>query len=280
MPLFSRSDGTLIKTESPVRQIMPYLMRGRNESVVYHEMRYDLTRTLPWLAAQNAALPPDSKKKITLFHLLLFAYARTLHQRKGLNRFISGSKIYQRKGVWISFAAKKAFQDDAPISTVKIEFPEDITFAQVIERTTGSVGGVRRGEKRAVDTEMKLALALPAPMLRMLFGLLRWLDRVNLMPSAMIKTDPMYASLFMANLGSIGIGDVYHHLFEYGTVGLFAVVGRVEKMIFIDENNAPAVRDGVKICWSLDERINDGFYCVSSLKIAQQIVENPAEHIS
>src|SRR5262249_16063729 len=64
MPLFSRSDGTLIKTESAVRQIMPYLMRGRNEAVVYHETRYDLTRTLPWLAAQNAALPGDSNKKI------------------------------------------------------------------------------------------------------------------------------------------------------------------------------------------------------------------------
>jgi hypothetical protein len=280
MPLFSRSDGTLIKTESAVRQIMPYLMRGRNEAVVYHETRYDLTRTLPWLAAQNAALPADSGKKITLFHLLLFAYARTLHQRKGLNRFISGSRIWQRKGVWISFAAKKAFADDAPISTVKLEFPEDITFQQVVERTSGTVGGVRRGEKRAVDTELKLALALPVPMIRMLIGFMRWLDSMNLLPGAMIRTDPMYASLFMANLGSIGIGDVYHHLFEYGTVSLFSVVGRVEKMIFIDDNGAPAVRDGVKICWSLDERINDGFYCVNSLKIAQQIVENPAEHLA
>jgi hypothetical protein len=127
---------------------------------------------------------------------------------------------------------------------------------------------------------MKLALALPAPLLRMVFGFLRWLDQVNLMPGAMIRNDPMYASLFMANLGSIGIGDVYHHLFEYGTVSLFAVVGRIEKMLFIDEAGAPVVKDGVKICWTLDERINDGFYCVNSLKIAQQIVENPAEHIS
>ncbi len=274
MPLFSRPDGTLLKNESAVRQIMPYLMRGRNEAVVYHETRYDLTRTLPWLAAQNV-----DGKKVTLFHLLLYAYARTLHQRKGLNRFISGSKIWQRKGVWISFAAKKAFADDAPISTVKLEFPEDITFAQVIELTSGSVGVVRRGGKRAVDTEMKLALALPTPILRGVVAFLRWLDRVNLMPASMIRMDPMYASLFMANLGSIGIGDVYHHLFEYGTVSLFSVVGRVEKMIFIDEHGAAVVRDGVKICWSLDERINDGFYCVNSLKIAQQIVENPAEHI-
>ena len=34
MPLFRRSDGTLIKNEAPVRQIMPYLMPTRTESVV------------------------------------------------------------------------------------------------------------------------------------------------------------------------------------------------------------------------------------------------------
>jgi hypothetical protein len=275
MPLFSRPDGTIIKNESPVRRIMPYLMRGRNESVVYHEARYDLTRTLPWLAEQNAG-----GKKVTLFHLLLYAYARALHERKGLNRFISGSRLWQRKGVFISFAAKKAFADDAPLSTVKMEFPVDLSFADVVAMTSGNIGSARRGDKRPVDTELKLALVLPSPLLRVLMGFLRWLDGVNLMPAGMIKGDPMYASMFVANLGSIGIGDVYHHLFEYGTISLFSVVGRIEKMVFVDQATAtPVVRDGVKICWSFDERINDGFYCASSLKIAQNIVENPTEHV-
>jgi hypothetical protein len=274
MPLFSRSDGALVKDLPAVRRIMPYLMRGRTESVVYHEARYDLTRTLPWLAQQSV-----DGKKVTLFHLLLYAYARTLHERPGLNRFISGARVYERNGVWISFAAKKAFADDAPFVTVKLEFPPDITFAQVIGMTSGAVGGARRGDKKPVDTELKLALALPGPLLALLMSFLRWLDRVNLMPAAMLRSDPMYASLFVANLGSIGIGDAYHHLFEYGTVSLFSAVGRIEKMVFVDEQGAAVVRDAVKICWTFDERIHDGFYCASSLKIAQNIVEDPAAHV-
>jgi 2-oxoacid dehydrogenases acyltransferase (catalytic domain) len=277
MPLFSRSDGTLIKDLPPVRQIMPYLMKGRNESVVLHEARYDLTRTLPWLKARQA-----SGQKITLFHLLLHAIARTLHERPGLNRFVSGGHVYQRRGVWMSFAAKKAFADDAPIVTVKAEFPQEDVFADVHGRIAGAVEGARRsdGKKSAVDKELALALMLPGPLLGLVMGFLRWLDRMNLMPGAMIKGDPMYASAFVANLGSIGISDVYHHLFEYGTVSLFAAVGKIEKMVFVDaETEQPVVRDAVKVCWTFDERIHDGFYCASSLKIAQNIVEDPEKYV-
>jgi hypothetical protein len=276
MPLFSRPDGTLITDDPPVRRIMPYLMKGRNESIVLHEARYDLTRTLPWLKAQQT-----SGQKITLFHLLLHAVARTLHERPGLNRFVTGGRVYQRNGVWMSFAAKKAFADDAPIVTVKAEFPKEDRFADVHGRIAGAVEGARRsdGKKSAVDKELALALMLPGPLLSMVMGFLRWLDRMNLMPGAMIKSDPMYASAFVANLGSIGISDVYHHLFEYGTVSLFAAVGKVEKMVFVDEQSQAVVREAVKVCWTFDERIHDGFYCASSLKIAQQIVEDPEKYV-
>jgi hypothetical protein len=37
---------------------MPYLMRGRNESIVLHEALYDLTKTRPWLKAFNRAKQP------------------------------------------------------------------------------------------------------------------------------------------------------------------------------------------------------------------------------
>jgi hypothetical protein len=272
MPLFSRSDGKLVKNESPVRRIMPYLMRGRNESVVYHAARYDLTRTLPWLQQQNA-----DGKKVTLFHLMLHAFTRAIYERPGLNRFVSGGHIYQRDQVSVAFAAKKQFADDAPIMTVKLNMGGDDTFAQVVERVSGSVSGARGGKtNKAVDTELKLALALPGLITSLVMSFIRWLDRVNLLPGSMIANDPLYSSLFVANLGSIGIDDVYHHLYEYGTTSLFAAIGRVEKGVFVDENGVPVVRDAVKVSWTFDERINDGFYCASSLKIAQKIVEDPA----
>jgi hypothetical protein len=67
MPLFRRPDGVLCRDLPPVRLIVPYLMRGRNESAVYHEKVYDLTRTRPWLRAYNRS----HQDRATLFHLFL-----------------------------------------------------------------------------------------------------------------------------------------------------------------------------------------------------------------
>ena len=275
MPLFGRPDGDLVRDLPPVRRIMPYIMRGRNESAVYHKSLYDLGRALEWLERYNAS----HERKATFFHLFLFAVARALHERPGLNRFVSGGHVWQRRGVWLSFAAKKAFADDAPIVTVKVEMPREQTFTEAVARITDAVKGSRGDEKSRVDKELALAFLLPGPMLRWVVSLLQWLDRVNLLPGSVIDGDPMYASAFSANLGSVGIGDTYHHLYEYGTIGVFGVLGKIGKKPFVGADGALVARDGVEACWTFDERINDGFYCATSLQIAHRVIEDPAEHV-
>lgn len=277
MPLFKRPDGNLVEGQSPVRTIMPYLMRGRNESFILHDMVLDVSRTLAWLKAFNASRAEE--ERATLFQLYLWACARALHARPGLNRFVSGGRIYQRNDVSISFAAKKAMRDDAPIVTIKRVFPKDETFAACIGGIRSFVREGRSGKTRAVDTEVNIATKLPGFVLKAGVHALRALDDINLVPGAMLANDPMYASLFAANLGSVGIDDVAHHLYEYGTCSVFGVVGRVKKTVFVGENDQPVVRDGLKIRWTFDERINDGLYCAASLGIAREVLEDPASVI-
>ena len=88
MPLFKRWDGQLVTDESPLRGIVPYLMRTRNESIVYHEEIVELTRALRYIARWNEAHP---EQKISPFHLLLAGVSRTLWARPKLNRFICKS---------------------------------------------------------------------------------------------------------------------------------------------------------------------------------------------
>lgn len=253
---------------------MPFLMRGRNESFILHDMVLDVSKTMPWLDRYNAGRP--EAERATLFHLFLWSCARALHARPGLNRFVAGGRIYQRHDVSIAFAAKRAMNDDAPFVTVKLVFPRDEPLDACVERIRSFIREGRSGTARPVDREVNLATRLPGPVLRAGVGLIRKLDELNLMPKAMIDTDPMYASLFVANIGSVGIDDVAHHLYEYGTCSLFGVVGRVKKTIFIGDDDQPVVRDGVKVRWTFDERINDGLYCASSLALARQVIESPA----
>ena len=274
MPLFGRPDGVLCRNVPPVRRIVPYIMRGRNESAVYHEKVYDLSRTRPWLRAYNRS----HEDRATLFHLFLYACARALHARPGLNRFVSGGRIYQHNQVAISFAAKKEMKDESPFVTIKVEIPPDEPFEVTVRRLADEVGEGRRGPERQVDKEVGIITSLPGVVVSWLVGLARLLDRFNLFPGFMIRPDPMYASLFLANLGSVGISNTWHHLYEYGTVSIFGVIGEVERFP-VAVRDAVAVRDGVRVRFTFDERINDGHYCAASLGIAQQILEDPERHL-
>jgi len=274
VPLFRRPDGVPCRDLPPVRIIVPYLMRGRNESAVYHETVYDLTRTRPWLRAYNRS----HQDRATLFHLFLYACARALHRRPGLNRFAAAGRVYQRRGVFISFAAKKEMRDEAPFVTVKVEIPADEPFEATVRRIAELVGEGRRGPERQVDKEVGIITSLPGALVSLLVRLARLLDRWNLFPGFMIRPDPMYASLFLANLGSVGLSDTWHHLYEYGTVSIFGVIGEVERLPFV-EGDALVIRHAARVRWTFDERINDGHYCAASLRIAQHILEDPARHL-
>ncbi len=274
MPLFRRPDGVPCRDLPPVRRIVPYLMRGRNESAVYHETVYDLTRTRPWLRAYNRS----HGDRATLFYLLLYACSRALHLRPGLNRFVAGGRIYQREGVFVSFAAKKEMRDEAPFATIKVECPPDEPFESAVRRIADLVGDGRRGPERQVDKEVAFFTRLPGAVVSLLVRLARLLDGWNLFPGFMIRPDPMYASLFLANLGSVGISDTWHHLYEYGTVSVFGVMGAVRRMP-LPGGDGVERRDAVQVRWTFDERINDGHYCAASLRIAQQILEDPERHL-
>jgi len=111
-------------------------------------------------------------------------------------------------------------------------------------------------------------------------AVLRWLDRHNLLPRGMIDPDPMYASVFAANVGSVGLEAPFHHLYEYGTISVFGVMGRVRKTTFTDAEGRASVRDGLHVRWSLDERINDGFYAARSLEMVREVMEDPERFVA
>jgi hypothetical protein len=161
MPLFRRSDGDPIQGLSPVRRMVPYLMRGRNESVVYLEQVLDLSRTLPFVAAWNAR----SREHLTVFQIVIAACGKALLARPGLNRFVVGGQIYQRRGCFISFSLKQAMTDDAPLLTAKLQMVEGEPLGDTVRRIRETLAEARSRRERAVDREVRLALRLPAPVL-------------------------------------------------------------------------------------------------------------------
>lgn len=275
MPLFRRPDGDLVKDETPVRSIMPYIMRGRNESIIYHEAHYEIGKTRQFLRAFNHA--HEREQPATLFHYFLWCCGQALAERPGLNRFVSGGRLYQRRGMYLSFAAKQELADEAALVTVKMEVFKGEPFADFVRRTVTAIRDGRSGLGRMVDKELALAMKLPGWLLGIIMAALRWLDRINLMPSFMIASDPLYTSIFVANLGSVGLDRTSHHLYEVGTAAMFGALGVPRKQLMPGRDGHPVVKDILEARWSLDERVNDGLYCARGLGHMKKIFENPAE---
>ena len=270
MPLLARKDGTPARV-APYRQIMPFIMRTRNECAVYFSQQLDLTKTLPFIENWNAR----GGTRITLFHVFMFACLRALRERPRLNRFVAGGRLYDRKGIWLSYSAKKALNDNSPIVVLKRGFTGDEDFAAMLTALSGDLREGRGDRASHVDKELSLVLMLPAFLLRWLVRLQQWAYDVNLLPQALIRPDPMYASMFVANLGSLKLKAAYHHLYEYGNIPLFAVVGAMERVVALDEQGNVTARTVAEIKWSLDERTEDGLYCAQSLELVRQLVEDP-----
>jgi hypothetical protein len=267
-----RPDGTRIPNLAPIRKVMAHVIPSSNGGAIYHEMILDLTKTLPWLKE----MAQTQGREVTLFHLVLHAAATTLHRRPELHRFVAGSRLWQRRRCELSFAVKKRLSDDAKMTAVKVGFEPTDTLMDVVQRADGGIG-IGRGEKETTsEKETALATRLPFFMLGWLIGFQKFLDRWNLLPASLIDPDPLYASAFLANLGSVGLDAPWHHLYDYGTVPIFLVVGKIHKRAFVTEDNQLEVRDAVVIRATFDERIADGLYCAKSLEITRGIIEDPA----
>jgi len=262
--MFGPHDGRRVDVH-PYRRMMTFLIRRRNESAVYFEQRLDLSRTHAWLEQRRNPNAPAAQQA-KLFHLILHALASVLHERERLNRFTIGHRTYQRTGVHLSFAAKKAMSDDAPLATVKRRFDKHESFDALVAALTGEIGEARSDKPSHIDKELSILLKLPAFLLTFLIGVLERAYAWGIAPRSLVDTDPMYASAFVANLGSIGLDAAYHHLYEHGNCPLFITIGRVD-------NNALTLK------FTYDERVEDGLYAARSLKLLAERIENPASWI-
>lgn len=177
----------------------------------------------------------------------------------------------------MSFAVKRAYQDEAPLVTVKLDLPPGEPFETFIRRVNGRIGDGRRDAPSRVKTELRFFFLLPIAVLRAAFRVVKALDRWNLLPAGFIEGDPLFASAFMANLGSVGVDHALHHLYDYGTVSLFIVVGKIGPQVFAADHGTVTTRPGLRAGFAFDERINDGHYCFAALELAKQLMQDPAQ---
>ena len=181
---------------------------------------------------------------------------------------MKAGRLWQRDGEYLTFSAKREIADGSPMLTVKRRFyPDTESLDEMVDAVFAKLNPQRKGKKTQSDKEMKLALLLPGVAIQLMLKGMGLLDYFGLLPRSMIEADPLYTSIFLANLGSIDYPAGHHHLWEYGTCSIFGVMGRIEP--------APGGGRKMKVAWTYDERIADGLYSYHGLEGIRERIENP-----
>ncbi len=269
----SRPDGTPVGRVHPYRRLMPFVMRSRNESICYYDDLVPADRLLEYVARVRERFEVD------VTHCLVAAAAVAFGTCPTMNRFVAGRRLYQRRRIDVTFSMKrKALDREAKLSAVKIEVRPGETFRDLCGRIDRAIGVERSGETTYADREFALFHRLPRAVLDAAVLLFRWLDRRNLLPGGFIEGDGMYTSVFVANLGSLGMGPAYHHLYEWGTCPLFLMAGRIEERPVV-EGGAVVARRVLPLRWSYDERIDDGLNSRFGMEAVRKALEDPFTYL-
>jgi hypothetical protein len=272
MSWWRRSDGDLVRDLPLNRRVMPYLMPGRNESIYYFDLELALHRTDAWLRDFNGTHPG---LQADVFHLALWAIRDCMVRYPTMNRFVAGGRLYQRREIAFSFAVKRRLQEGAPMAIVKRVFPPDEPFAALVEHVQARTREDRFGGPQGTDKELALLMRFPGTVRRVALGGVKLADRFGLLPRFFVDGDPMFTSAFVAHMASFGMPAGFHHLYEYGTAGIFIVLGRP-----VNEPGSPTSGPGrrrtMRVTYSFDERTEDGFTAWRSIQHFKRVVEDPA----
>lgn len=269
-----RYDGYRVRTKDPMFDVIPHIMRSRLDSQVFFEEQIDITGLREFIVENRKTIP-----NLSMYHLIVAALVRTLVQRPRLNRFVSGRKIYARSYLRASLTVKKSKDINADEAMVMPEFSPYDTLSDIALKFNEEVKEAKKQDENAKGNETDMAIfllnLLPGFVKSFFVWLMRTLDAHGMMPKVINRVSPFHSSVFVTNVGSIGLKSVYHHLYEFGTTSIFLSIGKKETVQEIKSDGTVTNKNVINTRFVIDERICDGYYCASAIKLFKQYMKKP-----
>ena len=265
-----RSDGRKIKTLPAFFKVIPSVMLERNDSQVLYKQDIPIKYLDEYI--DNKA---KDGIKIAYMHIIYAAIVRVIAVRPLLNRFVMNGTTYARNKIYVSLAIKKNLTDDGVETTTKIEYQGTETIFDIKQKLDAIIEQNKEVEANNETDKLAKTLGLiPTGLIRVAVKFLKFLDRHGLLPKAIIKASPFHTSVFLTNVGSLGIDTIYHHLYNFGTTSMFFSMGKKKKS-FIYEDEEIKEEKCITLAFVGDERICDGFYYANSFKSLFRYLKKP-----
>ncbi len=268
-----RKDGRRVRTAYAMNKFMPFIMKDRADAQNYFADELDVTEA----DAFCKQLVAEGYEGFSFLHLILAAYVRAVSQMPGLNRFISGQRIYARNRIEVIMTIKKDMTLDSPDTCIAVIFEPDDTVEEVYEKFNAVVQ--REKENAALDSSFdktaNTLASLPRPILRGVVRFLFWLDYHGWLPTALTDLSPFHGSMIITSMGSLGIKPIYHHIYNFGNLPIFFSYGIKRTVYKLKRDGTTSQRRIIDFKVVTDERICDGFYFANAFKYLKRLIEHP-----
>lgn len=265
-------EGKKLKKISPMNSVSVYIMPDRVGASNMFCTSVDITKTEEYIHSKRAL----GLKGFGLMHVFLAAYTRTVASYPGVNRFIRGQRIYARNSIDICLTIKKDFSLDGDETVIKIPVDPRNTAEDIFKNVNSIIAENKNcSSHNGMDNTAGFFTHIPGFMLKFIIWFLKLIDYFGLLPSKLIKVSPFHGSMFITNVGSLGIPPVFHHLYSFGNLPMFISIGAKRHENKLKDNGEIEKRKYVDITIVCDERICDGHYYATAFKSMKKLVENP-----
>jgi len=268
-----RKDGYRLRKADPFFRIIPYIMIEKNDAHVFFKDRVYLEDTDIFIRKLR-----KEGIRIGFLHVVIASLVRTISQKPKINRFVIGRKTYARNEISFSLVIKREMNEQTGETTVKIVFDPKDTIYDVVEKVNNVIEKNKEAiEENSTDKAAKIITYMPGFLIRFFMFFAKFLDNRGMLPRFLTNLSPFHSSIFITDLGSLGIKSVYHHIFNLGTNTLFIAFGTKTKEQVIDLDNNVKIRKAIDIKTAVDERIVDGYYFANAIKLAKNLMTHPNE---
>lgn len=263
-----RADGKRVRNADPMYTVVPYIMNKRNDAMNM------ITVDIPVAPIQNY-INAKRKEGIRINHMsvLMAAYLRTVNEYPLLNNFIVNKKIYKHKDFKVAMVVLKnlATQEE---TMSKVQFELDDNIFEVNDKMTAYVDENKKTSTvNNTDKMIKFLVSLPG-LLNFGVGLFKLLDRYGLLPKFIIDLSPFHSSLTLTNLASIRTNHIYHHIYNFGTTGVFIAMGK-NREVAKKKNGEVVFEKCMPLGVVMDERICSGIYFAAAFRKFTGYLEDP-----
>jgi len=267
-----RSDGRRLRTLDPYNAMTPFIMKKRNDANNLFSSAVDITEAEKFLRQKRTEGYPG----LGLLHLFVAAYIRVVAQYPGINRFVSGQRIFARHDIEFVMTVKKALTADAPETSIKVIFDPRDTIDDVYHKLNAEIEKVK-GEDNDTNTDdaANVLIKLPRSILRFAIFVLSTLDYFGHMPKSLLNASPFHCSVNITDIGSVGLPAIYHHLYNFGNMPMFIAFGAKRKVHELGADGEINTRKYVDFTLVMDDRICDGFYFSQAFRLFKSILRNP-----